>query len=74
MSNFTAIFFFTKYILSSIYKHSQASSIVLHIFNPFAFSNLYASHLEEKKNHHLTKSVSKFFSEFFLKLTIFREN
>ena len=44
--------------ISSVNENPQAPlffSIVLHIFNLFAFSNKYISHL--KKNHHLSKSV-----------------
>ena len=52
ITNLTPIFFtwqwLTKYIFSSISKNPQAQKNllchVLHIFNPFAFSNIYISH------------------------------
>ena len=53
-NNFFTWQWLTKYIFPSIYKHPQAPnfffSIVLHIFNHFAFSNIYTSLKKNKKS------------------------
>ena len=74
-SNFFTWQWLTKYIFSSIYKHPQAQfffGVLSCIFLTVLPFQTYSPAIL-KKNHHLAKSVSNFFSDFFLKLTIFRD-
>ena len=58
-NNFFTWHWLTKYTFSSINRNPQAPkkivSIVLHIFIPFAFSNIYVSHLKNNKKKPSTK-------------------
>ena len=63
-SNFFTWHWLTKYTFSSINRNLQAPkkivSIVLHIFIPFAFSNIYVSQKKSKKSPS-RKKFAKFF-------------
>ena len=80
ITNFTAFFlhgngwlntFFPQFI--NIPKLQNFFEVSFSYYYPFCFFKHIHHPLKNKKNHHLAKRLSNFFSEFFLKLTTFRD-